>query len=91
MRYTTLFLLFFVGLLTACSTTVPVARKFPDVPPELLETCAELTKVKKEETKLSQILVVVTENYSKYHECKIKNDAWIEWYTEQKKIFDSVK
>lgn len=91
MKYTTIFLLFFVSVLSACSTTVPVARKFPDVPPELLVTCPELTKVKKEETKLSQILIVVTENYSKYHECKIKNDAWVEWYTEQKKIFDSVQ
>ena len=78
-------------LLAGCSTTVPVARKFPDVPKEMLVNCSELTQLKENETKLSQVLGTVTENYSKYHECKIKNDAWIEWYNEQKKIFDSVK
>ena len=80
-----------IVFMAGCSTTVPVTQKFPDVPKELLVNCGDLIKVKENETKLSQVLITVTENYSKYHECRVKNDAWIEWYTEQKKIFDSIK
>jgi hypothetical protein len=76
-------------LATGCSTTVPVKRTFPEVPAEILQTCPDLSKTAPT-TKLSDVLVVVTENYSKYHECRIKVDAWIEWYKSQKEVFDSV-
>ena len=41
--------------------------------------------------KLSDVLLVVTKNYGQYNECSIRVDSWIEWYNQQKKIFDSVK
>ena len=75
--------------IVGCSTTVPVKRTFPEVPAEILATCPDLSKTEPT-TKLSDILVVVTENYSKYHACRIKVDAWIEWYKSQKQVFDSV-
>ena len=78
-------------LLTGCSTTVPVARNFPDVPQELKEQCAPLAQVKKDTTKLSEVITVVTGNYTEYHKCNTKVDMWIEWYTSQKEIFESVK
>lgn len=78
-------------LLAGCSTTVPVERRFPEVPQVLKTPCPELSEVKEGTTKLSEVLTVVTENYSKYHECKITVDAWIEWYDQQKKIFEEVK
>lgn len=78
-------------LLAGCSTTVPVQRNFPDVPKELKTPCVELKEVKEGTTKLSEVLIVVTENYSQYYECKITVDAWIEWYNQQKKIFEEVK
>lgn len=78
-------------LLAGCSTTVPVKRHFPEVPQVLKTPCSELNEVKEGTTKLSEVLTVVTENYSKYHECKITVDAWIEWYDQQKKIFEEVK
>lgn len=78
-------------LLTACSTTVPVKRSFPDVPPELKEKCVELSQLPTETSKLSEVLTSVTKNYSEYHICKNKNDMWIEWYNTQKQIFDEVK
>jgi hypothetical protein len=76
--------------LTGCVAT-PVKRNFPAVPAELIESCKELTKLKEDTTQISELLVVITENYSQYHECKIKNDLWIDWYKQQKQIFDSVK
>jgi hypothetical protein len=85
MRY-----LLLVLLLTGCSTTVPVTAKFPEVPNELLQKCPALKQLE-EEVKLSDVAKNITYNYTTYHECVIKYDAWIEWYQSQKKIFESVK
>ena len=79
-------------LLTGCfTTTAPVKRNFPDVPAELMAACPNLKKVDKGTESLSKVLTVVTENYTQYHECKLKVDNWILWYESQKKIFDEVK
>ena len=78
-------------LLVGCSTTVPVARKFPDAPGALAQTpCPQLQKLA-EDAKLSDISKTVTVNYGTYYECAVKTDAWIEWYKIQKEIFESVK
>ena len=77
-------------LLTACLST-PVARKFPEIPSDLKTACPDLAQVDPNTTKLSEVVRTVTDNYSKYHECQVKVDAWIEWYNTQKKIFEEVK
>lgn len=74
--------------LTGCVT--PVARNFPSLPESLKTKCEELNDIPNTD-KLSVVLTVVTKNYGQYQECSIKVDTWIEWYNEQKKIFDSVK
>ena len=76
--------------LAGCSA-VPVARHFPDVPDELKVACPDLQETDPTTTKLSEVITVVTSNYSQYHECRIKVETWIDWYNSQKKIFDSVK
>ena len=85
-----LFLIPFVIMLSGCLSSTPVKRNFPEVPKELMEACPDLKLVEPTE-KLSDVLKVVTENYSQYHECRIKVDTWVEWYKTQKQIFDSVK
>jgi biotin-(acetyl-CoA carboxylase) ligase len=87
-RYLTLTVVLF--LVAGCSTTVTVKRKFPDVPTELTTPCPDL-KQTEPTSKLSEVLKVVSENYSQYHECQLKNDTWNEWYKTQKEIFESVK
>ena len=77
-------------LMVGCSTTVPITSKFPDVPERLLQKCPQLEKLENE-AKLSGIAKTVTNNYTTYYECAVKNDAWIEWYQIQKKIFEGVK
>jgi hypothetical protein len=84
-----LLLLIPVVLLAGCLVT-PVKRNFPEVPKELMEVCPDLKQTEQTE-KLSEVLKVVTQNYSQYHECRIKVDTWMEWYKTQKQIFDSVK
>jgi hypothetical protein len=79
-----------VLVLMGCSTTVPVTAKFPQAPERLMQKCPQLEKLEKE-AKLSDIAKSVTNNYTKYHECSIQNDSWIEWYDAQKQIFESIK
>lgn len=76
-------------LLAGCLAT-PVKRNFPEVPEELKVACPDLQKVK-DDAKLSDVVSTVSSNYGQYHECRIKADAWVEWYKSQKQIFDSVK
>jgi hypothetical protein len=77
-------------MLSGCST-VGKAPKFPDAPSSLMVPCQELVLVKDNETKLSEVLKVVTTNYSKYHECSIKVESWIEWHKQQKNHFEELK
>jgi hypothetical protein len=76
--------------LAGCSTTVPVKINFPPVPEELTKSCPDLDKVEPGTKELSKTLEVVVKNYSKYHECRIKVDAWNEWYKDNKEIFESL-
>jgi hypothetical protein len=76
--------------LVGCATVVPVKAKFPEVPATLLVKCPSLNKLD-EQPKLSDVSKTITQNYSTYYECAVKNDAWIEWYQIQKHIFDGVK
>lgn len=71
-------------------TTVPVTMTFPDMPAELRKPCPDLEKTPKTD-KLSDVVGVVTKNYSKYHECKDKVESINSWYDTQKKIYESVK
>lgn len=87
MKYISLILL---TLLLGCSTAVPVTAKFPEVPERLMQRCPQLEKLENE-AKLSDISKTITINYTTYYECAVKNDSWIEWYSIQKNIFESVK
>jgi len=78
-------------LITGCSTTVPVTVRFPDAPILILEKCPQLKTIEGESVSIIDYTKVVTLNYTTYYECAVKSDAWIEWYYEQKKIFESVK
>lgn len=79
-----------ITTLLGCSTTVPVTAKFPEVPERLMQKCPQLEKLENE-AKLSDISKTITNNYTTYYECAVKDDAWIEWYQIQKKIFEELK
>jgi len=86
-----LFLVIVTLLLVGCSTTVPVTAKFPAAPNVLMEKCAPLKKLEGEQVSLVDLHTTVVHNYTSYHECSVKVEAWQEWYTSQKKIFEEVK
>ena len=83
-------LLVLLLLLGGCSTTVPVSRSFPAAPEMYMEKCLSLIKLQ-DDAKLSDVTKTVVYNYSLYHECAAKVEAWQEWYIKQKKIFEDVK
>jgi hypothetical protein len=76
--------------LSAC-VSVPVERKFPKPPDELMSACAELQTVPAGTTQLSLVVETVVANYGQYQWCQTKTNTWIDWYNRQKEIFDSVK
>jgi hypothetical protein len=76
--------------LTGCSTVVPVAVKFPNVPLTLLEPPKELIPLANNKRKLSDLLENANKNYGTYYEIREKLIVWQEWYVEQKKIYDKL-
>ena len=88
MKYVSLLLALF---LMACSTTVPVRQKFPEVPQALIEKCENLKKIEGDKVAITEMLKVVVQNYGMYYECAAKVDGWQDWYNEQKRIYNSIK
>lgn len=78
-----------VLVLSGCTTYLPI--KFPAAPKPALEPCSELQTIPEGETRLSAVLSVVVSNYAEYHKCKIKQDAWIEWYYKNQEIYNEHK
>lgn len=77
-------------LLTGClfKEPIPIKQVWPEAPKELLEACPDLKKLDPKVDKLSDIIDVVSDNYSTYYDCKAKVDDWITWYQGQKKIYE---
>lgn len=79
-----------VIFLSACSTVVPVKQTFPDFPEALSQTCKPLQTIDGNTTTLSNLMEVVAKNYATRHECAAQVEAILDWYAQQKKIFDQV-
>ncbi len=76
--------------LTACAT-VPVTTDFPAVPDVLMVKCPELKTVTGQTVTIVDFTRTVTQNYTTYHECAARTEAWQEWYARQKQIWEEVK
>jgi len=84
-------ILSFALILSGCKDDgVPVKIKFPEAIKELMEACPDLTTMDEKSDKLSDLLYAVTDNYGTYYECKVKVDAWINWYNSQKENYDQI-
>ena len=53
--------------------------------------CPDLKTIPIGTTQLSVVVDTVAANYSQYQLCQTKTNTWVEWYNEQKKIFEDVK
>ena len=76
-----------LALLTGCSTVVPVTQKFPDAPTQ--QPCLALKKLP-DNPQLSDVAKTVAVNYAEYYVCAAKVDAWQEWYTKQKILYEGL-
>jgi hypothetical protein len=76
--------------LSAC-VSVPVERKFPKAPEELMVACPDLQTIPAGTTQLSVVVDTVAANYGQYQLCQAKTNTWVDWYNKQKDIFESVK
>ena len=79
-----------VVMLSACSTVVPVAQKFPQAPEQTLKLCPQVATVPAGQTSITDMLKVVVANYGTYYECSVRHDGLVEWYHVQKKIHESI-
>lgn len=77
-------------MLTGCNDNF-VKQKFPEVLEDLKISCPALQQIDPKTNKLSEVVDSVVVNYGTYYDCKVKVDAWIDWYNTQKTIHDSVK
>ena len=78
-----------VILLVGCATAVPVTARFPAPPGKTYQqSCPDLQKLK-DQPQLSEVSRTININYSTYYECAVKLDAWIQWYSAQRTIFES--
>jgi hypothetical protein len=75
-------------LLTGCSTVVPVTLKFPEAPVNLQQSCDTLSQTDSQQ--LSELTKTVVINYGKYHDCSNKNQAWQDWYKQQKELYEEL-
>ena len=78
-------------LLAGCaSSKLPtnIAPPWPNAPASMLEACPDLKTVDTSTDKLSDVLTVVTDNYTQYYLCAGKIDDWNNWYNTQKKIYE---
>ena len=84
-------LLGLVLLLSACSTAVPLTQSFPQAPDMLMEKCPELKTIAGERVTIIEFTKTVSENYTTYYQCAGRTDAWIDWYDQQKRIWEEMK
>ena len=84
-------LLGIVSLLTACSTAVPLTQSFPQAPAVLMEKCPALKTIEGEKVSIVDFTRTVSENYTTYYQCSGRTDAWIDWYNQQKKIWEQLQ
>ncbi|NBP02375.1 MAG: hypothetical protein EBU90_20110 [Proteobacteria bacterium] len=86
--------LIFVVFLTGCSLLQPrVVMVDPPQWPEAGQTLKEPCKQLKEldpakQLNITDILLIVVENYGNYHECSFKKDGWNKWYDQNKQMYE---
>ena len=86
MKYTLIALLM---LLTGC-ITAPVKHSFPKPPDGIVERCSDLSLIVEGEERLSELLKVVTKNYSTYYDCAARHDLLVKWLNDQRALHDEV-
>jgi hypothetical protein len=76
------YILFIILLSISGCSTISIGKPWPTQQDAyLLESCSQLLQIEKGKYSMAEIVDIVEANYGKWHECKIKTDGWIKWYT----------
>jgi len=78
-------------LIVSGCTTVPVTAKFPTAPYSLREPAATLKTLDVPNPELSDLISNANDNYAEYYRLRDRYNGWIDWYSTQKQIFESIK
>jgi len=82
------FLLSFLLVLSGCATHVAApGENWPAAPDTLLDPVPNLTVLPEGDSKLTDLLSNVNQNYSAYYLLKNKFELWQQWYNQQKQIY----
>ena len=94
MRFTAILL--FAMFMSGCGALqyFNLKPKWPDAASEeSMKPCEDLKKFEKKNADGSVDLIefqkLIVENYILHYKCSDKNDNWIDWYTTQKRIYES--
>ena len=78
--------------LVGCATKIaPVNLKWPDAPAELMEPADDLTTLKPEQTRLSDLIDNANTNFSRYYILKDRYEAWQQWYNTHRQIYQGAQ
>jgi len=90
MKFILLFLIIFFTGCASLREPIPVAPIWPDIPAALREECENLKTIDTDKVLITDMMKIVIENYTLYHQCSIKVKGWNEWYVTQKKIYETI-
>lgn len=86
------FLIIILIFLTGC-TQIPIKPDFPppylDLSTNEMPICGDLKIIPPDVNNLSAVFKIATENYTNYWLCANKVEGWKQWYTDQKKKYES--
>jgi hypothetical protein len=71
--------------------TPPIIPKFPEPPKDsgATEKCPDL-ELLNNGAKLSDVSVIINDNYTTYKDCANKVDIWLEWYSTNKNNYEKI-
>ncbi len=75
------------SILISCSNVEYIKiSKVSNIPVALLQPCENLIYMSESQNMLSDVANITITNSNKYYKCKLKHDAMIKWYKENKKL-----
>jgi hypothetical protein len=83
--------LMLVGIAGCATKVAPVSLKWPDAPTELMEPADDLTTLKPEQTRLSDLIDNANINFSRYYILKDRYEAWQQWYNTHRQIYQGAQ
>ena len=70
---------------------MPLTIKWPEAPAELQQPASNLTPLADNKKTITDLIENANENSGMYYQLKERYEAWQQWYTTHKKIYEDLK